>query len=166
MTGSITAEGEINLGDSNLDSVNFVADVSSSIIPDATDTYNLGQNHAKRWKTVFAQTGSFERISGSVEFSDTLTVNGCFDIYDFNQNKLDRPLEELFVKGAQIQALVKCSGIWIVGGKFGCSWNVSQIMVDAPATMQSYAFIDDSDGEEDEDDCRIRNVLLQRANVL
>ena len=76
VTGSITAEGEINLGDSNLDSVNFVADVSSSIIPDATDTYNLGQNHAKRWKTVFAQTGSFERISGSVEFSDTLTVNG------------------------------------------------------------------------------------------
>jgi hypothetical protein len=72
-----------------------------------------------------------------------------FDIYDFNQNKLDRPLEELFVKGAQIQALVKCSGIWIVGGKFGCSWNVSQIMVDAPATIQSYAFIDDSDGEED-----------------
>ena len=25
-------------------------------------------------------------------------------------------------------------------------------MVDAPATIQSYAFIDDSDGEEDEDD--------------
>ena len=75
-----------------------------------------------------------------------------FDIYDFSQNSLDRPLEELFVKGAQVQALIRCSGIWIVGGKFGCSWNVSQIMVDAPATIQSYAFIDDSDGEEDEED--------------
>ena len=75
-----------------------------------------------------------------------------FDIYDFSQNKLDRPLDELFVKGATIQALIRCSGIWIVGGKFGCSWNVSQVMVDAPVAIQSYAFIDDSDGEEDEDD--------------
>ena len=48
-----------------------------------------------------------------------------FDIYDFSQNTLDRPLDELFVKGATIQALIRCSGIWIVGGKFGCSWNVS-----------------------------------------
>ena len=74
-----------------------------------------------------------------------------FDIYDFSQNTLDRPLEELFVKGAQVQALIRCSGIWIVGGKFGCSWSVSQVMVDAP-TIQSYAFIDDSDGEEGEED--------------
>jgi hypothetical protein len=71
-----------------------------------------------------------------------------FDIYDFNKNKLDRPMEEVFVKGAQVQALMKCSGVWIAGGKFGCSWNVSQIMVDVPETMQSYAFIDDSDGED------------------
>ena len=75
-----------------------------------------------------------------------------FDIYDFSQNKLDRPLDELFVKGATIQALVRCSGIWIVGGKFGCSWSVSQVMVDAPETIQSYAFIDDSDGEDEGDD--------------
>ncbi len=87
-----------------------------------------------------------------------------FDIYDFNQNKLDRPLEELFVKGAQIQALVKCSGIWIVGGKFGCSWNVSQIMVDAPATMQSYAFIDDSDGEEDGDEDSDGDELVESSD--
>ena len=75
-----------------------------------------------------------------------------FDIYDFDGNPLNRPLEELFVKGAQVQALMKCSGIWIAAGKFGCSWNVSQIRVDAPATIQSYAFIDDSDGEEEDED--------------
>ena len=74
-----------------------------------------------------------------------------FDIYDFDGKEVERPLEELFVKGAQIKALIRCSGIWIVGGKFGCSWTVSQIMVDAPATIESYAFIDDSDGEEEED---------------
>jgi hypothetical protein len=75
-----------------------------------------------------------------------------FDIYDFNQQEIDRPMEELFVKGSTIQALLKCSGIWIAGGKFGCSWNVYQIMVDAPETIESYAFIEDSDGEDLGDD--------------
>uniref|UniRef100_A0A6C0JC98 Uncharacterized protein n=1 Tax=viral metagenome TaxID=1070528 RepID=A0A6C0JC98_9ZZZZ len=74
-----------------------------------------------------------------------------FKIYDFDKNELDRPIEELFVKGARVQTLIKCSGIWIIGGKFGCSWNVSQIMVDAPSTIQNYSFIDDSGGEEEEE---------------
>lgn len=75
-----------------------------------------------------------------------------FKMYDFSHKELDRPMEELFVKGAQVQVLMKCSGIWVVGGKFGCSWNISQVMVDAPATIKSYAFIDDSEGEDDEED--------------
>tara|TARA_B100000795_G_scaffold250604_1_gene218923 strand:+ start:1674 stop:2408 length:735 start_codon:yes stop_codon:yes gene_type:complete len=74
-----------------------------------------------------------------------------FKMFDFNNQELDRPMEELFVKGAQVQVLMKCSGIWVVGGKFGCSWNVSQVMVDAPVTIQNYSFIDDSDGDDDDD---------------
>ena len=75
-----------------------------------------------------------------------------FDIYDFSKKELDRPLDELFVKGATIQAVIRCSGIWIVGGKFGCSWNVCKVKVDAPVAIQSYAFIDDSEEEADDDD--------------
>jgi len=75
-----------------------------------------------------------------------------FDIYDFSKQKLDKPLEELFVKGSTLAALIKCSGIWIISGKIYCSWTVCQTMIDAPTTIESYSFIDDSDDENENDD--------------
>ena len=42
VSGSITANGNIILGDSTADSVSLGAEVSSSIIPDANNIYNLG----------------------------------------------------------------------------------------------------------------------------
>jgi len=67
VSGSITANGHITLGNEDTDSVSLGAEISSSIIPDATDTYNLG-SAAKNWNTLFANT-----ISGSIE-TDTISV--------------------------------------------------------------------------------------------
>ena len=53
VSGSITANGNIVLGDSTADSVSLGAEISSSIIPDATATYNLGSS-AKKWNKVHA----------------------------------------------------------------------------------------------------------------
>lgn len=61
VSGNITANGNINLGNEDIDSVSFGAEISSSIIPDATNTYNLG-SAAKQWNTIFANT-----ISGTIE---------------------------------------------------------------------------------------------------
>jgi hypothetical protein len=54
-TGDITADGNIVIGDSDTDSINFVADVASNIIPDVTDFYNLG-SPSKRWKDLHVDT--------------------------------------------------------------------------------------------------------------
>ena len=76
-----------------------------------------------------------------------------FEIRDFDNNVItDRDPSELFVKGSKIKAILKCGGIWIVGGKFGCTWNADIIKVDAPETVKNYSFINDDTDEEDSGD--------------
>ena len=49
VSGSITAKGNIILGDTTSDSVSLGAEISSSLVPDADNTYDLGSS-AKKWK--------------------------------------------------------------------------------------------------------------------
>lgn len=53
--------GVINVGDGDADQVKFHADVSSDIIPSATETYNLGSNEFK-WNRVVARDGKFDNL--------------------------------------------------------------------------------------------------------
>ena len=50
--GNITFDGTITLGNQYLDTVDFNASVTSSVVPDQTDTYNLGTN-TKRWNNLY-----------------------------------------------------------------------------------------------------------------
>ena len=70
VSGSITANGNIVLGDATTDSVSFGAEVSSSIIPDSTNQYNLGSS-AKEWKNVY--------IDG-IGYIDTLTSDNITNV--------------------------------------------------------------------------------------
>lgn len=57
-TGTITADGDITIGDSNTDNITFNADIASNIIPDSTGTYDLGSDPltgGKSWKTAYIQ---------------------------------------------------------------------------------------------------------------
>jgi len=56
-TGDITANGDITLGDADTDSITLNADVASSIIPDADDTYDLGTS-SKRWRDLYLSGSS------------------------------------------------------------------------------------------------------------
>ena len=53
--GNITLGGTITLGDSDTDNIIISGELSSSIIPDADGTYDLGSN-TKRWANVFGDT--------------------------------------------------------------------------------------------------------------
>ena len=79
VSGSITANGNIILGNSTSDSVSLGAEVSSSIVPDATATYNLGSD-AKKWNEVIAVSGSFLHISGATNFTNNVTVTGSMTV--------------------------------------------------------------------------------------
>jgi len=73
--------------------------------------------------------------------------------YDEHKTPLeDIQVENLLKRGSKIKALLKCTGLWIAGGKFGCSWKAEQMIVNTPKTLDDYAFrSDDEDDEGGED---------------
>ena len=68
--GNITFGGTITLGDANTDNVTFNSDITSDIVPDATDTYNLGSSN-KRWSHLYTNF-----INGKQASANELSVNG------------------------------------------------------------------------------------------
>ncbi len=46
-------------------------------------------------------------------------------------------------KGAYVRAIIQCTGVWVAGGKFGCSWKVVQLCVEPTTGISGFAFLDD-----------------------
>ena len=57
-------------------------------------------------------------------------------------------LETKFKKGTKIKMLLACNGIWIVNGKFGCTWKAEQIRINPPVGFDDFSIMDDSDEED------------------
>ena len=83
ITGSITTTananiaGNLTIGDSSSDTVNVVASINSSLIPQTTNTFDLG-SATKFWRDLYISTGSikFVGVGGSVVGTLTNTGNG------------------------------------------------------------------------------------------
>ena len=84
-----------------------------------------------------------------------------FSIYDVNKNVFDvegstdnpTDITKLIVKGALIKVVLKCNGIWVANGKFGCTWRAEQIRVKVPeGGLQDFAIMSDSDSDSDDED--------------
>lgn len=75
--------------------------------------------------------------------------NGEFETKMYDDNKKPYtgiPMDELLVKGAQITALIQCTGVWFAGSKFGLSWKAVQIRVDTlPQGVRGFAFVDEGE---------------------
>jgi hypothetical protein len=61
------------------------------------------------------------------------------EVYDEDLKKLFPSEEhsspiELIRKGTRIISLIQCSGLWFVGGKFGVTWKLIQVVVPCEAT--------------------------------
>ena len=52
LTGNITVGGDQTFGDANTDSITLNADITSNIVPDVTNTYDLGAT-SKNWRDLF-----------------------------------------------------------------------------------------------------------------
>ena len=83
-------------------------------------------------------------------------INGTFqcEVYDTKRRQVN--LKELIdngsLKGAKVTAIIQCQGLWVAGGKYGCSWKVLQMRVSPPQTIKGYAFKDiEEDKTEDSD---------------
>lgn len=56
-------------------------------------------------------------------------------------------ISDLLKKGSKVKLLLRCNGLWVANGKFGCTWRAEQMKVTRAETFDDYAF-DDSDEEE------------------
>lgn len=83
------------------------------------------------------------------------------DTYDKQRNLI--PLESIVdhLKGARVTAIIQCLGLWIAGGKFGCSWKVLQLRVAQPNTIKGFAFKDDDDTPDANNDDK--DVYIQSS---
>ena len=76
-----------------------------------------------------------------------------FDINGVTDNPVN--IEKLLVKDTRCKMLVCCTGVWIINGKFGCSWKAVQMRLNvATKDLDDYAFRDTEDDVEfvDSDD--------------
>ena len=81
-------------------------------------------------------------------------------VYDSDKNlfNIDNPEEDdyksladdVLVKGASMNVVLKCNGIWVINGKFGCTWKAEQVKVKVPEkAISGYAFRDDDEDDMD-----------------
>ena len=58
-------------------------------------------------------------------------------------------LESMFKKGAKVKMILKCNGLWVASGKFGCTWRAEQVKINSPIEYSGYAFDDDEDDSKE-----------------
>ena len=98
-----------------------------------------------------------DKVTGEItdKYPPTFKINLPFhdgkynvEVFDKNQNPVD--LMSLETKGSKVSAIIKCMGVWIAGGKFGCSFKVMQMRIVPPTTIKGYAFRDMGDSVPDD----------------
>lgn len=76
ITGTITASGNINLGDGVEDNIIIGGQISSSLTPKMTNAYDLGDGAAS-WRNLHVQTITTETITATGELTSAgATING------------------------------------------------------------------------------------------
>jgi hypothetical protein len=77
--GNLTLGGNITIGDNTADSVNVVASLSSSLIPQTDNIFDLG-SLTKAWRDLYISTGSIKMVSNGVVVSTLSNVGSGFQL--------------------------------------------------------------------------------------
>lgn len=72
------------------------------------------------------------------------------EVFDEKNNELSKDLHMYIQKHTNARVIMKCSGVWFAGGKFGVSWRLLHVQVKTDESNGEYNFIQDSDGDENE----------------
>jgi hypothetical protein len=77
--GNLVLGGNITIGDNTADSVNVVASLSSSLIPQTDNIFDLG-SLTKAWRDLYISTGSIKMVSNGVVVSTLSNVGSGFQL--------------------------------------------------------------------------------------
>ncbi len=83
----------------------------------------------------------------SVPFRDAKIACGVYDLAgnDVDLLEIDR---NGGTKGSTVTCIVECTGVWIAGGKFGCTWRAKQLRLKATESLPPCAFMDVYDDDD------------------
>jgi hypothetical protein len=77
--GNLTIGGQVTIGDNTADTINVVASLSSSLIPQTTNVFDLGST-SKIWRDLYISTGSIKFVDpGTGTVVGTLSSNADGD---------------------------------------------------------------------------------------
>jgi|LakMenE18May11ns_1017448.scaffolds.fasta_scaffold9944307_2 hypothetical protein len=72
--GNLSVGGQLTIGDNTSDTINVVASLSSSLIPQTTNVFDLG-SASKIWRDLYISTGSIKFVNPAGTVVSTLSVN-------------------------------------------------------------------------------------------
>jgi len=110
ITGDLTVGGNLTLGDAATDSISFAADVTSNIVPNASDTYNLGSD-SQRWDTLYL-SGSIS-ASGGPHIIESTTTN----IFNSTTTISMTPSRTLTLQGGGVSKFGDDTAVWSFNGR-------------------------------------------------
>ena len=63
-------------------------------------------------------------------------------------DRMTKAHEGVFKRGSTVKGLLRCIGVYLINGTFGCTWAAEQVQVKSPVGT-NYDFLADSDEEDD-----------------
>ena len=78
--------------------------------------------------------------------------NGEFkcDVFDKSGKKLEQSLEEILVRGTVVKAILGSPRVWFPSSSYMCQWQVKRMEVEVQEVQKGFAFLPDTDDEDDE----------------
>jgi len=160
----------INLSFNNMDSDEKIKTFFDKLTELDNKLMSLGVKNSPKWfkskhkkeviKALYSPIIRYYKDKETGEISDkyppTIKLkiprrNKEFSCQVFNDDRESVNLTDVVGKGSLVQALIKGTGIWFAGGKYGVSWRIEQMKVSPSKNLQGYSFLDDTDDEEDQD---------------
>ena len=101
---------------------------------------------------------------------DGLNDKFKFDCYDMENNEIEFTNIINKLKGGRTQLIIELTGIWMAGGKYGCTWKIISAKFQL-SQSNKMTFIEDSDtekkddeDEEEEDDDDVETKVSKEEN--
>ena len=107
---------------------------------------------------------TYKVVKRDGKFKDFVIYDNNKKVFDVNKTT-DEPVElsNVMVKGARVKVVLKCNGIWVANGKFGCTWRAEQILIKVPeGGLRDFAILSDSDEEVEAEEV----VVEEKPNML
>jgi hypothetical protein len=108
----------------------------------------------------------FKIVKRDNKFKDFTIYDNHKVVFDVEGNEGPAvDLTNVLMKGTLIKAVLKCNGIWVANGKFGCTWRAEQIRAKVPeGGLREFAIESDSDDEDDSTEVEAKPNMIEDSS--